>query len=226
MKHFLLLFFVTFITNPAEADGNLPAVFNALNYLDREEIVSRKISQVTLTISLYDHDNPNFDESMSEEEIEDVVTSCFKLLNRFDMKGNLVGHTIQRVGSWVVYQYDDYNNITRFGWWNKSDGTLKLAAKDPKDLLDTQRQYEKDLSRKSQLLRPHESTIVDNCSSVDGIYLIHDGIFESGLPKQAKAKLLRNAKVMFKREEFRSPEMLYIYFEYEADNYLELNWGE
>lgn len=226
MKHLVLLIFALLTSNSAIADKKLPKHIDPLNYLNRKEIVKQKISQVSTTISFYDHDNPNFDKSMSEEEIENLMTSCFKQLVRFDKNGNIVGHTIQRIGSWVVYQYDEHNNITRFGWQDKGDGTLERADSKPKELLDTQLQYEEKLSSKVKFLTPHESTIVDSCSNVDGVYLIYDGVIESGLPKQAKAKLLSNAKLMFEREEFQSPEMLYIYFEYSYGNYVDLDWGD
>jgi len=202
----------------------LPPYLDALNYLDRELIVERKISKLTLTISSYDHDNTVFDESLSEEQIEDIKTSCAVHLTRFDKKGNLTGYKLKRVSSWVVYKYDDKNRILEGGWQDKRDRSLKVWPKDTEDLLNTQTLYEAQLGSKSRIDSHHERTIQDVCSSYDGIYTINEGTYENGLPQKAKARLIRNAGLIFKRKEFQSPKELFIYLDYEFDNYVDLNW--
>ena len=204
----------------------LPPYLDELDYLDRDLIVKGKISKLTLTISSFDRDNPVFDESLSEEQIEDIKTSCAVHLTRFDKKGNLTGHKLRRVSSWVVYKYNDSNKITQGGWENKRDGTLRLWEKTSADLLNIQTQHETRLKSKVRLDSPHEKTIVDICSSFDGVYLISSGEYKNGLPLKAKAKLLRHAEMIFKQGHESSHKELFIYFDYEFDNYVDLDWGK
>ena len=60
--------------------------------------------------------------------------------------------------------------------------------------------------------------------SFDGVYLINNGEYKNGLPLKAKAKLLRHAELIFKPGHQSSHKELFIYFDYEFDNYVDLDW--
>ena len=226
MKYYIyLLLLIPFAVNSEQSSENLPDWFNELTYLNGEDIVERRISQVTLTISQFDRDNPNFDDSLSKEQIEDLKHTCIKRLKRFDNRGNLVGDTMIRTGSWVVYQYDNFNNLIQLAHQNKADGTLDIFENDPKSILDSELRHKALLKQKLSLIKPHERLIVDSCASIDGIYLVQGENSERGLPLKAKAKLIKNGNKVFNDKYYRSAETLYIYFEYEFDNYYELEWS-